>query len=65
MEMNNIALPASAFARKLAIAAILLFIANLAALYSIFELGYDSRHGLVSLFLLNAEKNIPTFFLCC
>lgn len=32
------------------------------ALYSIFVLGHGSAYGLVPMFLLNAEGNIPTFF---
>lgn len=41
---------------------VLLLVAHLGAQFSIFVLGYDNVFGLIHMFSLNAENNIPAFY---
>lgn len=60
--MNRIVLDASRVTRALGAAAALLLLAGIGGQVSAFFLGHESLKGLVRLFDLDAEMNIPTFF---
>lgn len=52
----------SAVARSLGAVAVFLVLANLAGLFAKFGLGHDTVYGLVPLFDVDAEQNVPTLF---
>ena len=60
--MNKITLNSSAISCILAAMAILLVLASMAGQLSKFVLGNDHLKGLVPLFYVNSEQNIPTYF---
>ena len=61
-ENNLISVTPFSITRILGIIAFLLVLANIGGLFSKFVLGHGSLKGLVPLFILDKEKNIPTFF---
>jgi hypothetical protein len=61
-KMNKIPLYPSTAARLLGGMAFLLVLASLGGVFSKFVLGHDSLKGLVPLFDLDLEENIPTYF---
>lgn len=60
--MNQVSLNPSAVARTLGAGALLLVVASLAGQFSRFELGHDRLMGMVPLFFVDAEQNVPTYF---
>ncbi|WP_459947213.1 multidrug transporter [Desulfocastanea catecholica] len=60
--MNQISLNPSAIARMLGLVICLLVIASIMGQVSTFVFGHSTVKGLVPLFNLNSERNIPTFF---
>ena len=58
----KISLEASVIARTLGMVAVLLVLASVGGQFSKFVLGHDYLKGLVPLFFVNSEQNIPTFF---
>ena len=60
--MNQISLNPSAIARTLGLLICLLVIASIMGQVSTFVFGHSTVKGLVPLFNLNSERNIPTFF---
>jgi len=62
METGQISPNPSAVARVLGAVAFLLIIASVGGQLSKFQLGHDYVMGLVPMFDLNDEQNIPTFF---
>ena len=60
--MNTISLNPSAIARTLAAVAVLLVLASVAGQFSRFVLGHDDLCGLVDLFYIDEEENLPTYF---
>lgn len=60
--INLITLDPSAIVRVLVATAAFLILASLAGLFSTYGLGHGSLKGLVWLFDLDQERNIPTFF---
>lgn len=61
-SINQISINPSAIARLLGAVAFLLVLASIGGQFSKFELGHDYLKGLVLLFYVNAEQNIPTYF---
>lgn len=62
MAINQISLNPSAIARILGAVAFLLVLASIGGQFSRFALGHDYLKGLVPLFYIDAEQNIPTYF---
>ncbi|MBK8181953.1 MAG: hypothetical protein IPK63_03150 [Candidatus Competibacteraceae bacterium] len=62
IEISEISLNPSKIARLLGFMAFFLVLASLGGQLSRFMLGYDYLKGLVPLFNVNNERNIPTFF---
>ena len=62
MTINKISLNSSAIARILGAVACLLVLASIGGVFSSSVLGHDYLKGLVPLFDVNTEYNIPTFF---
>jgi hypothetical protein len=62
IAINQISLNPSAIARILGAAAFLLVLASIGGQFSIFVLGHDYLEGLVRVFYIDAERNIPTYF---
>jgi len=60
--INQISLYPSAIARLLGVMALLLVLASVAGQFSKFALGHGNLKGLVTLFNVDAEHNIPTHF---
>jgi hypothetical protein len=60
-DMDEISLSPSAIARMLGAVAIILVLASIGGQYSKFVLGHDYLKGLVPLFQLDNEQNIPAF----
>jgi hypothetical protein len=60
--MNQISLNPSVITRLLGIVALLLILASILGQISKFLFGHGSLYGLVLLFHLDAEQNIPTYF---
>lgn len=60
--INQISLNPTTVARILGIMALVLVLANIAGQFSAFVLGYNSLKGLIPLFDLDGEGNIPSFF---
>ena len=65
MTHPHIALNPSAVIRVLAATILFLFAAHIAAMWAKHVLGYPTVYGLVPLFDLGAEQNVPTFFSAC
>ncbi|MEX2530945.1 MAG: hypothetical protein WD960_09245 [Gemmatimonadota bacterium] len=61
-EINQISLNPSAIGRILGAVAFLLVLASIGGQFSKFAVGHDYLKGLVPLFYVNAEQNIPTYF---
>lgn len=62
MATNEISISSSTITRILGLAAFLLVLANMAGQFSTFVIGHDYVKGLVPLFDLNTERNIPTYY---
>jgi uncharacterized membrane protein len=62
METNQILLNSSLIARVLGGVALLLIMASIGGQLIVYLTGHDVVYGLVWLFNLNGEKNIPTGF---
>ena len=62
MRIGSIALRPGKIASVLGATGVLLVLANLAGLLLKYPLGYPSAYGLIRLFDLGAEQNIPSFF---
>lgn len=62
IAINQISLNPSAVARVLGVVAFLLVIASIGGQFSKFVLGHAHLKGLVPLFYIEAEQNIPTYF---
>ncbi len=62
MAINQIRLNPSAVARALGAVAFLLILASIGGQLTKYLLGHDLVYGLVPLFYLDAERNIPTLF---
>ena len=62
IAIQQISLNPSVIARVLAVMAIVLILASIAGQFSKFVLGHGNLKGLVALFNLDAEDNIPTHF---
>ncbi|MFA5260315.1 MAG: hypothetical protein WC450_03710 [Candidatus Omnitrophota bacterium] len=62
MGSGSISLNPFSIARGLGTAAFLLVLASMGGELTTFLTGHDSVYGLIPLFCLNAEHNIPTFF---
>lgn len=62
MAINQIRLNPSAVARALGAVAFLLVLASIGGQLTKYLLGHDRVYGLVSLFYVDAEQNIPTLF---
>jgi len=62
IAINQISLNPAAIARVLGAVAFLLVLASIGGQFSRFALGHDYLKGLVPLFYVNAEQNIPTYF---
>jgi hypothetical protein len=60
--IHRISLNPAAVARRLGAVALLLVLASTGGQYSRFVLGHDSLKGLVSLFYVDHEQNVPTYF---
>lgn len=60
--MHQISLRPSAVARILGAMAILLVLASIGGQFSKFVLGHDYLKGLVPLFYMDNERNVPTYF---
>jgi hypothetical protein len=60
--MNKISLDPSAITRILGLMVCLLIFASIGGQLSTFVFGHDSLKGLIPLFNLRLERNIPTFF---
>ena len=65
MSNNRIALNPSVILRVLALTICFLFAAHIVAMWAKHVLGYPTVYGLVPLFDLGAEQNVPTFFSAC
>lgn len=59
---NQLMLDPAAVARILAVAAFLLVLASIGGQFSKYVVGHGSLKGLVPLFYVNEERNIPTYF---
>jgi hypothetical protein len=62
IAMNKISLNPSAIARILGVVAFLLVLASVGSQFSKFVLGHSHLKGLVPLFYLDHERNLPTYF---
>lgn len=62
IAINQISLNPSAIARILGVVAFLLVLASIGGQFSRFVLGHDYLKGLVPLFYLEMEQNIPAYF---
>jgi hypothetical protein len=62
IAINQISLNPSAIARTLGAVAFLLVLASIGGQFSTFVLGHNYLKGLVPLFYLDNEQNIPTYF---
>jgi len=62
IAINQISLNPTAIARILGTIALLLVLASVAGQYSKFVLGHGNLKGLVTLFNVDAEQNVPTHF---
>ena len=62
MESNDVTLNPTAIGRTLGVVAALLVLASTAGQLSTHLAGHDSVHGLVKLFYVDKEQNIPAFF---
>jgi hypothetical protein len=62
MTTNHISLNPSGIARILGTVALFLVLASIGAQFSKFSFGHDHLKGLVPLFYIDAERNIPTYF---
>jgi hypothetical protein len=62
IAINQVSVNPPAIARVLGAVALLLVLASIAGQASRFLLEHSDRTGLVHLFNLNAERNVPTFF---
>lgn len=62
MIINKISIKPSAVARVLGAVALFLVFASISGQMAKYFLGYDYVKGLVPLFFLDEERNIPTFF---
>ncbi len=62
IAINQISLNPSAIARILGAVAFFLLLASIGGQFAKYVLGHDTVYGLVNLFDINREHNIPTFF---
>lgn len=60
--MNQVFLDTRAIVRILAVVALVLVLASIAGQLSKYLLGHDQVKGLVPLFYLDKERNVPTYF---
>ena len=62
VAIDEISVTPAAVARALGAVALLVVLANLAGQIARFAFGHDTLHGIVPLFDLNGEENVPAFF---